>query len=430
MDLEKVAIELSEIAKDGAVFICTNYPLTDFTRPFQGTLQIHGKKKALYIDLSNINELNTIAYLLNALLDEQLLIITWDIKELMSYFKFNVSAKPTFNSKFFDLKYMESYLGIHQSVPVSLKESLRRLQQVQNDKLKIIHKRIHLPLAINVLPSLETQGMLHTEMKKRVYWCYRIEGQVNGRLLCEQNFSNCIIPHCLTNNDKKGLKLSKEDEVFVVFDFKCMEVMVLEYLSKDKKLTEIIAKGGDLYQNIWTVLFNKPCEKLEHRKFIKESFLPVIYGRQAESLAKEVGCSLEAANSFIYNMRKNFSEAFNYVESYQSLLKTSNKAEDFFGRVRVFDEKLWGVRNFVIQSPASIVCLEKLIDLYNIVGKNLIFSIHDGYIIRANIKFDKPLIIKCIKSLETQSQLMPGLQLKVNCEIGFCLNNLKSFKGA
>jgi DNA polymerase I-like protein with 3'-5' exonuclease and polymerase domains len=279
-----------------------------------------------------------------------------------------------------------------------------------------------------VLPTLETQGILHAGMMKRVYCCYKIEGQANGRLLCEQNFANCIIPHHLTNNDKKGLKLRKDDEVFVVFDYKCMEVMVLEYLSKDKKLTEIVTSGKDLYQSIWLMLFNKPCEKPEQRKFIKESFLPVIYGMQGEALANKVGCSLETANNFIYNMRKNFTEAFNYIESYQIALKSLNKAEDFFGRIRVFNEKPWGVRNFAIQAPASIVCLEKLIDLYNIVNENLIFSIHDGYIIRANIKFDKPLILKCIKSLETPSQLMPGLKLRINCEIGFHLNNLKPFK--
>lgn len=431
MNLENAAIELAEIGKDNLFFIKTSQPIINFTKPFVGTLQIYGKHKVLSVNLHDDSELGTIFYLLNEILNERSVVITWNIKELMSYFRFNLKNNTgvKINGKIFDLMLMESFSGINMPPPESLKESLKRLEAVsKNDKLKIIHNKIHIPLAMNVVPSMETHGVLDTQLKRKVFPTYQIEGQINGRLLCNKPFENSVNPHHLTHEDKSKLKLKSNDDCFIYFDFNCCELFVLQYLSKDKKLGELIDKGGDCYSNIWEALFSKPCNDPNQRKFIKNSFLKVVYGMQADALSQEFDFEINAANSFISSIRNLFPEAFGYIDSYQKLLKTTSKVEDFFGRVRTFDDRPWSVRNFVVQSPAAIVCLEKLIDLYNIVGNRLIFNIHDAYVIRANLKFDQSLIIKCKKTLEETSNLAPGLKLTTNCEVGFRLDKLKTIK--
>lgn len=429
MNLENAAIELADIVKDGVIFIKTSQPIINFTKLFNGTLQIHGFKKTLFIDLNDENELATISYLLNESIRDNLIVITWNIKELFSYFKYNLKNKANFKitCKMYDLMLMELFSGLNNSSPDSLKESLKRLEILSdNKKLKLIHNKIHIPLATTVIPSMETHGVLNIEIKKHVYPTYQIEGQINGRLLCNKPFENSVNPHHLTQEEKSKLKLHSSNDSFVSFDFNCMEIVILQYLSKDKKLGELIEKGGDCYSNVWEAIFNKPCDNIKQRKFIKNSLLKVAYGMQAETLSKEFECNMDFANSFISNIRKLFPEAFDYIDSYQKELKNNDRVEDFIGRSRIFEDRHWRVRNFVVQSPAAIICLEKLIDLYNIIGNKLIFNIHDAYILKANLKYDKHLIIKCKKTLESPSQFMPGLKLKTNCEIGFSLDTLKA----
>lgn len=432
MDFESAAINLSEMATSGKVYLRTNLPLVDFTKPFQGALEIYGEiygeKKVLSIDLSTENELTTIAYLLTTILDDKVLVIGWNIKELITYLNFHLShnARIQFAAKVVDLRLIEAFSGQNLPPPESLNQAVKRISVVfkNNPKTKTIYNKIHRPLSLEVIPSMELEGVLNTEMKKRVYPYYEIEGQVNGRLKASKAFPCAINPHGLTDAEKDKLKLRSDEEVFVYFDFNSMEVAMLQHLSGDTALATALATG-DCYKHMWKLLFNSECEKPEQRKLIKTCFLPVVFGMGPNLLMEKTGCSENAAVALSNGLKSRFKQSFDYVESYQG----NSVAEDFFGRRRAFeDAKPHVVRNFVIQAPASIVCMEKLIDLYQIAGEKLLFSIHDGYVIRCNPKFDKPLIIKCKKALEAPSQLAPGLHLSVNCEIGVRLHKMKPLK--
>lgn len=418
---------MSEMAKAGVVYLRTNLPLTDFTKPFQGTLEVYGEKKILSIDLSTENELPTIAYLLTTIFDENVLVLTWDIKQLVTYFKFHLSHNADFKfaAKVMDLRLIEAFSGQNQPAPESLRQAMKRMAALKdNTKAKLIHNKIHRHLSLEVIPAMEIQGVLHTDIKKRVYPYYEIEGSVNGRLQSSKPFPLALNTHGLTPFDKERLKLASDEEAFLQFDFSSMEVSVLQYLSGDPVLAEALATG-DCYKSMWSMLFSSPCDKPEQRKLIKGCFLPLVFGMGTPLIVSRTGCSENAASVLSKGFRSRFKKAFEYVESYQG----NTTAEDFFGRRRTFDDaKPHVVRNFVVQAPAAIVCMEKLIDLYQIVGDKLLFSIHDGYVIRCNPKFDKPLIVKCKKALESPSILAPGLHLNINCELGVRLHKMKQLK--
>lgn len=425
MDFENAAADLTEMALDGAAYLRTNLPIVDFTKPFQGVLEIYGKKKVLTIDLSTPNELATISYLLTTILDDRVLIIGWNIKELITYLKFNLTNKATINftAKVIDLRLIEVFSGQNLSAPESLAQAVKRMGAVYTAKNKIIANKIHTPLSMTVIPSMEMSGILDTELRKRVYPYYEIEKQVNGRLQSSKAFPLAIFSHGLTPSDKEKLKLRSEEEVFIYFDFKSMEVAVLQYLSQDQTLAKMLV--GDCYKNIWTALFNSNCETPEQRKLIKECFLPIVFGLGITGIMEKTGCSQEAATALTKGLRSRFKKAFEYVDNYQE----GHLVEDHFGRKRYFDDpKSYLIRNFVIQAPAAIICMEKLIDLYQVVGDKLLLSIHDGYVIRCNPKFDKPLIVQCKKVLESPSQLAPELKLSVDCGIGIRLNKMKPLK--
>jgi DNA polymerase I-like protein with 3'-5' exonuclease and polymerase domains len=267
---------------------------------------------------------------------------------------------------------------------------------------------------------LETQSILDTELKKRVYPFYDIEQQVNGRLKGSKPFITAINTHNLTDAEKDKLKLRSEEEFFVYFDFNSMEVAVLQFLAQDERLKSMLL--GDCYRNIWSELFHSNCDTAQQRKFIKDSFLPLIFGGGNVAIMEATGCSEKTVISLRNKLRDNFPKSFNFVENCQNLI-----VEDYFGRKREFSEdKLYIAKNFVIQAPAAIICMEKLIELYFIAGDKLLFSIHDGYVIRCNPKTDKPLIMECKKVLESPSKLAEGLQLTVTCQLGAKLNRMRS----
>jgi hypothetical protein len=426
VDFESAAVDLAEMAKAGVVLLRTSSPIVDFTKLFQGTLDVYGEKKILSIDLGVESDLPTIVYLLTTIFDENVLVLGWDIKQIITYFKFQLKhAQIHFTAKVMDLRLLEAFSGIKQEPPQSLKQALKRMAAIKdNSKAKVVHAKIHRPLFLEIIPSIETQGLLNTDLKKRVYPYYEIEGSVNGRLQGSKAFPLAINPHGLTDPEKEKLRLRSEDELFLYFDFNSMEVSMLQYLSGDKKLAEVL-KDGDCYKNMWSLLFKSACEKPEQRQFIKTCFLPVVFGMGPSLLMEKTGCSENAAVALSQGLKHRFKDAFDYVESFQG----SSTAEDYFGRRRSFeDTKPHTARNFVIQAPSAVICMEKLIDLYNIIGDKLLLSIHDGYVIRCNPKFDKPLIVKCKKALEAPSQLAPGLQLSVNCELGARLHKMKALK--
>jgi hypothetical protein len=319
VDFERAAIDMAEMAQTGVVYLRTNLPLIEFTKSFQGVLEIYGEKKVLSIDLSTETELATIAYLLTTIFDEKVVVLSWDIKQLVTYFKFHLAKNANFKfaGKVIDLRLIEAFLGLSQPAPESLRQAIKRMSSIKdNTKARLVHSKIHNPLFLEVIPSMEVQGVLHTDIKKRVYPYYEIEGSVNGRLQSSKPFPVAINTHGLTDFDKERLKLASDEEAFLQFDFSSMEVAVLQYLSGDPVLAEALATG-DCYKSMWSMLFSSPCDKPEQRKLIKNCFLPLVFGMGIPLIVSRTGCSENAASVLSKGFRGRFKKAFEYVESYQ-----------------------------------------------------------------------------------------------------------------
>jgi DNA polymerase I-like protein with 3'-5' exonuclease and polymerase domains len=207
-----------------------------------------------------------------------------------------------------------------------------------------------------------------------------------------------------------------------------MEVNVLQWLSNDENLSSIINSGKDLYKQIWGIITKQePTDN--HRTLCKNIFLPVVFGQGPKSLSKKIGISEENASRLIDSLVRSFPVAFNWVKSQHP--DSNNIATDVFGRKRKFeDQEQYKIKNFCIQSPASIICLRKLVRLHDALdGKaNICFHVHDGYCVLCN-KNDVNAVSKIgIKTLEEDDELFPGLKLKITCNFGHNLNNLKSLK--
>jgi DNA polymerase I-like protein with 3'-5' exonuclease and polymerase domains len=261
------------------------------------------------------------------------------------------------------------------------------------------------------------------------YCCYDIEGQINGRLnikLPSQGFFN---PHNV-NVEQKNLYSAGSGKRFLVLDYKHYEVSILAWLSNDFALREIVKSGDDVYSKIWCIISGEEYCTSEKRDVIKSIFLPIIYGSGINKISELTNYSIKASTFLVDAINKNFTTTFDWVKEYQEKLKTQDYVLDYFGRVLDFSEKsgrdAWSIRNAIIQAPAALVYLEKLIQLYQKMhlSMDIVASIHDAYVCRIDSQNNS--VISCAKEiLESPSSFTPGLILKVDASVGDKWGTLK-----
>lgn len=415
MELLEVAEELGKLTSHNKVlFVKTEPEISNFT-VLQGNLLVYGQKNVLTIPLTD-NITNIFYQLKETILSEGMTVIFWNMKNIMSFFHFHIPRiKNNFSStKVIDLKLIEMFLDIKLPPPNTLQEALKRIQPyLTNDNCKNIHKNIHKPLSLQVLPKMETyRGVVDIEKGRYVYPSYEIEGQAFGRLNCSKSFDDCVVPHNIGDDAKSLLKL-RENYCFVYFDFRHMEVSMLQWLSKDEKLKKAMEEYDDLYKGIYKIVYNEECDTEEKREHIKSLFLPTMFG-----LAGQL------------DLRDKFKTAWSFMMDNQDQAKKRAIVKDYFGRPRSFAEKPWGVRGFLIQSASAIFCQEKLIALHNSLENNgnLLYSIHDGYIISTSKKNLQKVVRDSANTLHKESEMCKGLKIKTTCAIGLCLNRMTIIK--
>lgn len=359
----------------------------------------------------------------HSILAEGRIVIGWDLKPLFSWLKRCLRVSDLPKIKYFDLKLLEHYSGLKLGKPATFDEAQIRVSAITKQdnwtQTTVMWQKVIKPLATLVIPAIENEGVLNTERESRVHPCYEIEAQENGRMSCSSAFQWGI--NALTVGDELGGKLRPRnlDEVFMYFDYSNMEVAVLQWLAKDDDLGEIIDGEEDVYETLFKRVVGGKHENA--RKFAKNFFLPTIYGLSATGLAEKCKFSERLATTVINRLNEQFAKSFRYVEQFQEDAK-QGVVRDHFGRKRFFSEAYYKARNTAIQSPATAICLERLIALHTLNVSPILMSIHDGFVVSANPKNVRDVIVAVRECLQAESSLAPGLRLKVSCKIGRTLS--------
>jgi DNA polymerase I-like protein with 3'-5' exonuclease and polymerase domains len=408
------------------VYLRTEPEVLDFTSNSNSKLFIYGSKGSVAISL-NQNLIDTLGVLRQVVFNSGK-IIAWNIKSLFSYVLAKAPQPLEYSGVLADLKVLEAYIGERKSAPKSFQEARARCSVIkEHPEVWKIYKKIHLPLIKTVIPQMEVLGVLDKKNLQRLHANYEIEGQVNGRLKCPKAFSKGFNPHSIGPIERDTFSPIGENVSFVHLDFKHYEVSVLAWLSKDPALVDILSREKvDFYREVYKLIVGKDCESEEQRDTSKSIFLPLIFGLSEEQLAKKIKKSIKLANFIVNRMRSKFQVAFSFVQQQQDLLKLQDSATDYLDRIRYFD-KPHLVRNFIIQAPASMVCLEKLIKLSSEIKKSsarVAFHVHDGYYLYVPTSSSRQIAKTASETLEAPSELLPGLRLKVACKIGPTLNDL------
>jgi DNA polymerase I-like protein with 3'-5' exonuclease and polymerase domains len=133
-----------------------------------------------------------------------------------------------------------------------------------------------------------------------------------------------------------------------------------------------------------------------------------------------LGLSPKAAQSIIDKLKQSYPQAFAFMDAIQEEAK-SGFITDKLGRKYPFsDREPYKARNAIIQGVGALVCLEKLVELYEarMSDLKLVASIHDAYVGIADEKLIDKIGVCCREVLETESKLAPGLFLKAVAKVG------------
>lgn len=406
------------------VFVKCDPNPVDFTNVADSFLSIVTKKASLKVPLKEqIDSLIGILSLVVFTADRT--VVAWDIKPVLTYLKWHCTPDTYAGlnlDRLYDLKLAEAAVGVQKQAPKSWAEAVARLKVcTENAATWRLHRRLHLPLALSVIPAIETCGVVDEYQRKSLYPSYTVEGQVHGRMSCHVAFPRCVNPHSLDDGHKSVLVPKPPFDLFVQMDYRAMEARVLAWLTKDPVLTAIISDPKkDVYEEVFKLVTGSEDAGPDERTLAKRFFLPVFFGQQAFGLSEAIGVGKDTAQAIITLIAEKFPVAWAWTDQQHAEAEKTGKATDVFGRTRTL-ESPHQARSNNIAAPAAAICLDKLVRLHKALdpaAARIAFSIHDGYVLAAKKDSWKQTVITARKVLEADEEQYKGLELKTSCEVG------------
>jgi hypothetical protein len=423
-------VEFLPRLKGKDVYFSLNKENPDWNESVGVELSFRHGGESLTLSLDDVDQSSYLASSLHHVLDGGNALISWCAKDVFSFLKGRTGIGLELKGKIYDLSVISSYLGMEADKPKTFREAVALLKSCLSDpgweQFKSFYFGVYEPLFSEVLPEIETCCLVDNKRRSCVYATYVIEGQVNGRLRTVKTGRNSYNPHSMGPDDKRDIRPQDYDDVFLYFDYRNMEVNVLQWLSGDGDLARVLESGSDPYKEIWRIITRQePTEG--HRKICKDIFLPVVFGQGKSSLAAKLKISEEIASRLIHSLGKTFPVAFDWVNSQST--NGNNTATDAFGRKRTFDgREQYKVKNFCIQSPASMICLRKLVRLHEALASraSICFHVHDGYYVLCKKSEINSIAELGIRTLEEDDSMFPGLAMRVSCRAGDRLDDMRS----
>jgi len=267
-------------------------------------------------------------------------------------------------------EYVEQYQGFVLDEEETAEESARKTSKWCRhvvDALKTVqkHKKTTKTLSSYVrnLPKhVRADGLLHAN--------YGICRTNTGR-------DNCVDPALLTLPRKSAVKRAIVSRwptgLIAQADYAQFEVRVLAMASEDEKLIGIFQSGKDIYREMAGETLRRKPEGItyDERQIMKTVVLGTSYGRQAPSIAADLGISERRAQEFVDGFFRNFKGAARWVKRQHALAAKQGYVETLHGWRRYLpadqfrdDERDRRAQNSPIQGTAAHLTAEALQRIY------------------------------------------------------------------
>jgi DNA polymerase-1 len=175
---------------------------------------------------------------------------------------------------------------------------------------------------------------------------------------------------------------------------------VLAHLSGDEALIDAFAQGVDIHDRTALKVFGANSGLSEHelRRRAKIINYALLYGKQAFTLARDIGVTREEAQRFIDAYFAGFPSVRQFIDEVLANARENGVVKTMFGRRRLVPDLLsrnYQVRseaerrvmNFPIQGTAADILKRAMIDVHpalsRVRGARMILTVHDELLFEA-----------------------------------------------
>jgi DNA polymerase-1 len=252
--------------------------------------------------------------------------------------EFNINSPKQMGEVLFE-KMALSKKGIKKTAggAISTKESeLEKLKEIHPIAEKILeYRRIQKLLSTYVdnLPTLVDQNSrLHTHLNQT--------GTTTGRMSSSDPNMQNVPARGEDGSEVRRAILATPGYKLAAFDYSQIEMRVLAYLTDDETLIQTFRDGKDIHSSVASKVFGVSEDNVtkEMRRQAKVINFGIIYGMGVKALKKNLGTSMEEAETFHNNYFEKFPKVKLYFDKIKQEAHEKGYTTTYFGRRRYFSE--------------------------------------------------------------------------------------------
>lgn len=286
---------------------------------------------------------------------------------------------------------------------------------------------------IDTLPHLvnpET-GRVHTSFNQAV--------AATGRLSSsEPNLQNIPIRTEL-GREIRSTFVAAPGHLLISADYSQIELRVLAHLSGDAALIEAFQRGDDIHEQTAARVFGEESglDSHELRRRAKIINYALLYGKTAFTLAKDIGVTKQAAQTFIDAYFAGFPAVRTYIESIVAGAREAGVVSTLYGRRRLvpnLTNRNGMVRasaeretvNMPIQGTAADILKRAMIDIHDTLpdGARMILTVHDELLFEVPERHAETVA----EQVRTRMEQAASLDVPLTVDVGIG-ENWKDAKG-
>ncbi|KAH1021545.1 hypothetical protein HUJ04_011045 [Dendroctonus ponderosae] len=230
-------------------------------------------------------------------------------------------------------------IGTYRGKKVSTRKQVLEQNEHPISKLVLLWRKINFTLTNMIYP------LIRASEENRLYGSY-VSHTATGRItMHEPNIQMVTKDFTIVNPlSKNNVVIScrsafnaPTDYVLVSADYCQLELRILTYLSRDKVLSDIMRKPGDIFKSIAAKWNNTNEEMVDEnmRQNAKQLCYGIIYGMGAKTLADQLEVSIEDAFSFMESFRNTYSGIKDFIKKTVDFCKENGYVETITGRRRL-----------------------------------------------------------------------------------------------
>lgn len=282
----------------------------------------------------------------------------------------------------------------------------------------------------------------------RVRASFLIHGTTTGRLSSQgpnlQNIPAIDREDSIKFRPMRRAFQAKDPYLWAEVDYSQLELRVAAALSGDPDLIEVFRSGRDVHAEIASSIFSKPADQISkaERFLAKAVSFGIIYGRTGKALAggaemdyaeRELGMTRwteDQADAFIKKFLHEYPVLDAWMRNLYATVPRQGYVESPYGRRRRFPlypqsrGELGSIErqavNTPVQSAASDICLEAMVDLSGRLERgsiraSVLFTVHDSICIEVHEE-DVPVLEHACRIVMEKD--WHGVPLTVDFEVG------------